>query len=91
MLKLGHFVLSDLGSLFEDGSVFERVENKMSSSSGSSNCHVDTTTGNENDSKSKWQGKNHVLEPNPSGIAIIIAPLLFLLIIKSNACSTQIC
>ncbi|GAA6107179.1 transmembrane protein 201 [Tachysurus ichikawai] len=46
----------DLGSLFEDGSVFEHGKNKMSSSSGSSNCRVDTTTGNENDSKSKWQG-----------------------------------
>ncbi|KAF5906728.1 transmembrane protein, partial [Clarias magur] len=45
----------DLGSLFEDGSVFGHAQNKMSSSSGSSNCHVDTTTGNENDAKSKWK------------------------------------
>ncbi|XP_053542103.1 transmembrane protein 201 isoform X2 [Ictalurus punctatus] len=46
----------DLGSRFEEGSVFEHAENKMSSSSESSNCHVDTTTGNENDSKSKLKG-----------------------------------
>ncbi|KAM9445456.1 transmembrane protein 201 [Clarias gariepinus] len=46
----------DLGSLFEDGSVFGDAKNKMSSSSGSSNCHVDTTTGNENDAKTKWKG-----------------------------------
>ncbi|XP_060794365.1 transmembrane protein 201 isoform X2 [Neoarius graeffei] len=46
----------DLASLLGDGSVCEHAKNKMSSSSGSSNCHVDTTTGNENDSKSKWEG-----------------------------------
>lgn len=77
MLKLGHFVISDLGSLFEDGSVFEHAENKMSSSSGSSNCHVDTTTGNENDSKYKWKGTTQEPELNPSGIAITTDPLLF--------------
>lgn len=77
MLKLCHYVISDLGSLFEDGSVFEHGKNKMSSSSGSSNCRVDTTTGNENDSKSKWQGENHILQLNPSSIAIITSPVLF--------------
>lgn len=77
MVKLGHFVISGLGSLFEDGSVFEHVENKMSSSSGSSNCHVDTTTGNENDSKSKWKGKNHKPELNPGGFAIITDSIWF--------------
>ncbi|KAF4078057.1 hypothetical protein AMELA_G00195010 [Ameiurus melas] len=46
----------DLGSQFEEGSVFEHAENKMSSSSESSNCLVDTTTGNENDRKSKLKG-----------------------------------
>ncbi|KAI5612230.1 transmembrane protein 201, partial [Silurus asotus] len=55
-LKLCHFVISDLGSLFEDGSVFEHAEKKMSSSSGSSNCHVDTTTGNDDGNESKWKG-----------------------------------
>ncbi|KAL7864917.1 hypothetical protein AOLI_G00163370 [Acnodon oligacanthus] len=47
----------DLGSLFDDGSVFDHAEKKLSSSSGSSSCHVDTTTGNENDSKSNWKGR----------------------------------
>ncbi|KAG9269717.1 transmembrane protein 201 isoform X2 [Astyanax mexicanus] len=47
----------DLGSIFDDASVFDHVEKKMSSSTGSSNCHVDTTTGNENDSKSNWKGR----------------------------------
>ncbi|XP_072553482.1 transmembrane protein 201 isoform X2 [Salminus brasiliensis] len=46
----------ELGSIFDDASVFEHNEKKMGSSSGSSNCHVDTTTGNENDSKSNWKG-----------------------------------
>lgn len=89
MLKLCNFVISDLGSRFEEGSVFEHAENKMSSSSESSNCHVDTTTGNENDSKSKLKGKNQVLELNPSGCNNWSNSIL--LTINSNACSVQIC
>lgn len=39
--------------------MFEHVEKKrMGSSSGSSNCHVDTTTGNGTDSKPGWKGAN---------------------------------
>jgi len=38
--------------------VFEHVEKRMDSSSSSSNCHVDTTTGNETESKPGWKGKN---------------------------------
>ncbi|XP_076874566.1 transmembrane protein 201 [Brachyhypopomus gauderio] len=46
----------DLNSLFDDGSVFERGVKRAGSSSGSSSCRVDTTTGNERDSKSYWKG-----------------------------------
>lgn len=38
--------------------MFEHVEKRMGSSSGSSNCHVDTTTGNGTDSKLGWKGAN---------------------------------
>lgn len=38
--------------------MFEHVEKPMDSSSSSSNCHVDTTTGNETESKPGWKGKN---------------------------------
>ncbi|XP_066528752.1 transmembrane protein 201 [Hoplias malabaricus] len=47
----------DMASVFDDSSVFDHAEKKMSSSSGSSNCRVDTTTGNEIDSKSTLKGR----------------------------------
>ncbi|XP_026872134.2 transmembrane protein 201 isoform X2 [Electrophorus electricus] len=47
----------DLNSLFDDSSVFEHANKRVGSSSGSSNCHVDTTTGNENESKPYWKGR----------------------------------
>ncbi|KTF84209.1 hypothetical protein cypCar_00019060 [Cyprinus carpio] len=46
----------DSGSLIDEGSVFEHVEKRMDSSSASSDCHVDTTTGNGMDSKPGWKG-----------------------------------
>ncbi|XP_062871309.1 transmembrane protein 201 [Trichomycterus rosablanca] len=57
-LNVPHFSShnNDLGSLFDNCSVFDHVERKMDGSSGSSNCNVDTTTGNETDSKFKWKG-----------------------------------
>lgn len=48
----------DSGSLIDEGSVFEHVEKRMDSSSASSDCHVDTTTGNGMDSKPGWKGAN---------------------------------
>ncbi|XP_051517438.1 transmembrane protein 201-like isoform X2 [Myxocyprinus asiaticus] len=51
-----HFHSLSQGSLIDEGSVFEHVEKRKGSSSVSSNCHVDTTTGNGSDSKSEWNG-----------------------------------
>ncbi|XP_051946714.1 transmembrane protein 201-like isoform X1 [Xyrauchen texanus] len=44
------------GSLIDEGSEFEHVEKRKGSSSVSSNCQVDTTTGNGCDRKSEWKG-----------------------------------
>ncbi|XP_051962015.1 transmembrane protein 201 [Xyrauchen texanus] len=44
------------GSLIDEGSVFEHMEKRKGSSSVSSNCHVDTTTGDGSDGKSGWRG-----------------------------------
>lgn len=51
-----HFHLQNHGSVIDEGSVFEHVEKPMGSSSSSSNCHVDTTTGNNIESKPGWKG-----------------------------------
>uniref|UniRef100_A0A672QRB4 Transmembrane protein 201 n=1 Tax=Sinocyclocheilus grahami TaxID=75366 RepID=A0A672QRB4_SINGR len=51
-----HFHSQNHGSLIDEGSVFEHLEKRMDSSSASSNCPVDTTTGNETDSKPGWKG-----------------------------------
>ncbi|XP_026055790.1 transmembrane protein 201-like isoform X1 [Carassius auratus] len=51
-----HLHSQNHGSLIDEGSVFEHVEKRMGSSSGSSDCHVDTTTGNGTESKPGWKG-----------------------------------
>ncbi|XP_056589192.1 transmembrane protein 201 [Triplophysa dalaica] len=51
-----HFHSHNNGSLIDEGSVFEHAVKRMGSSSGSSDCHADTTTGNETDSQSEWKG-----------------------------------
>ncbi|XP_073794642.1 transmembrane protein 201 isoform X3 [Danio rerio] len=51
-----HFHLQNHGSVIDEGSVFEHLEKPMGSSSSSSNCHVDTTTGNNIESKPGWKG-----------------------------------
>lgn len=51
-----HFHSQNHGSVIDEGSVFEHAVKPMGSSSGSSNCHADTTTGNVPDNKSEWKG-----------------------------------
>ncbi|KAG5282257.1 hypothetical protein AALO_G00054010 [Alosa alosa] len=46
----------DLSSVLENSSVSDLDEKREDGSSGSSKCHVDTTTGNGTESKSEWKG-----------------------------------
>ncbi|TRY82506.1 hypothetical protein DNTS_013823 [Danionella cerebrum] len=53
--EVPYFPSHSHGSVIDEGSVFEDARKRLGSSSGSSNCQVDTTTGNGSDGKLGWK------------------------------------